>query len=152
MAIARWLDLPPLWTLAHAALAWLAGMWWAPLPGLRGVGWALLALSAALFLWAGATMARAGTTVIPGRGPARLVTRGPFRLSRNPIYLADLGVVAAVAFLAGQPLGLVLVVPLWQVLTHRFVRKEEATLASAFGPAFAQYRARVPRWLGRTAR
>lgn len=130
------------------ALAWAMAAIWSPL-NVEGmvIGWVLIAASLALMVWSAVTMMRASTTIVPGREPAALVTHGPFRMTRNPIYLADLGILAGFAFAVGQPLGALLVWPLKRVLEKRFVLPEEAMLEAHAGEAFQDYAGRVPRWL-----
>jgi protein-S-isoprenylcysteine O-methyltransferase Ste14 len=144
----RALDWPPVWTLAHMALAWLLALLWAPLNiEAKVIGWFLIAVSLVLIAWTAIAMKRAGTTIVPGGEPTALVTRGPFRMSRNPIYLGDLGLLAGFSLAVGQPLGVLLVWPLKVVLEKRFVLAEEARLEAHAGEAFREYAARVPRWL-----
>ncbi|RDW12482.1 methyltransferase family protein [Paracoccus thiocyanatus] len=147
--IARLAGLPPAWlglfALAGAALGWLL-----PLelpPALRDLGLLLVAAALALMLWAAFTMWRARTTVIPGRLPAALVTHGPFRFSRNPIYLADLILLAGLMLALSAPAGLVAVPALALVLKRRFILREETVIAAAYGAAFDRYRKRVRRWI-----
>lgn len=142
------LDWPPVWTLAHMALAWLMALVWAPLNvEAMFIGWVVIAGSLLLMGWSALAMMRAGTTIVPGGEPAALVTGGPFRITRNPIYLADLGVLAGFSLAVGQPLGLLLVWPLKVVLEKRFVLPEEAVLEAHAGEAFREYAGRVPRWV-----
>jgi protein-S-isoprenylcysteine O-methyltransferase Ste14 len=144
----KMLDWPPVWTVAHMALAWLLALLWAPLNvEAKAIGWFVIAVSLLLAGWAALIMKRVGTTILPGREPSALISHGPFRITRNPIYLADLGVLAGFSLAVGQPLGLLLVWPLKVVLDKRFVMPEEARLEALAGEAFREYAARVPRWL-----
>lgn len=78
-----------------------------------------------------------------------LVTTGPFARCRNPIYLGNLLVGAGIVWATGVPLLLPAYVLLFAVQYGLIVAWEEDQLAAAHGPAFAAYRARVPRWLPR---
>lgn len=142
------LDWPPLWTLFHVGLAYLASLaihFNSPFLTVLG---AHVVLVAVLFaVWAAFVMWRARTTVIPRKDPSALVTKGPFAVSRNPIYLADIVAVVGFALLFGQPFAAVLAVPLYVVLDRRFAAPEEARLAAIFGDAFDAYRAKVRRWV-----
>ncbi|MEM0907619.1 MAG: isoprenylcysteine carboxylmethyltransferase family protein [Pseudomonadota bacterium] len=144
----RILDIPPTWTLLHMVLAWVFSQVWSfDLPLLSAVGW-LIIFAALIFAgFAVMVMARAKTTVIPGAEPTALVTAGPFKLTRNPIYLADLFIVLGWTFVVGQPLAAVLVYPLFRVLDRRFAEPEERKLEAAFGDGFKAYAGRVRRWL-----
>lgn len=117
---------------------------WGALPW---TGWALLAMAALLFASAAFEFARARTTIIPHRYPSRLITTGVFGLTRNPIYLADLLILAGVSLLMGWPQGLVLVPVLGWILSRRFIRPEEARLRETFGEAFEDYAERTRRWI-----
>jgi protein-S-isoprenylcysteine O-methyltransferase Ste14 len=146
--ILKLVDWPPVWTLAHMALAWLLALLWAPLNAeAMALGWIVVLLALVLMGWTAVTLMRAGTTVMPGREPTALVTTGPFRLTRNPIYLADLAILAGFSFGVGQPLGALLVWPLKRVLEERFVLPEEARLEAHAGEAYLDYTRTVARWV-----
>lgn len=148
MRLLRHLDYPPVWLALHMAVAWFMAHVWAPL-GSWGLwpGVALIGAGLGLMLWAGLAFRRARTTIVPHRAPSALVESGPYARTRNPIYLADLMILAGWALALGAPAALLLLAPLWSVLSARFVLKEEAVLAAHLGPAYGAYRARVPRWI-----
>jgi len=110
---------------------------------------ALLAAGGGLMVAAAASMFAARTTINPMK-PARaskLVTGGVFRWSRNPIYLGDVLILAALAVWLGQIANLALL-PVFVAYIGRFqIRPEERALAARFGAEYAAYRARVRRWL-----
>ncbi len=151
MSEATWrkaIDLPPVWLIGHMALAWLMAEVWAPLGGLLlwpGIVLAVAGFAAAI--WALVTMSRASTTPNPHGAPSALVTDGPFRWSRNPIYLADMAILAGWCLALGTVAGLVLLGPLYVVLESRFIRPEEARLTGAFGEPYRAYAAKVRRWI-----
>lgn len=147
--MARLAALPQFW-LAVFVMAGLALGRIAPiaLPGwLQVVGVVALGAGIALMIWAAITMARARTTVMPGQVPAHLVTTGPFRLSRNPIYLGDV-IVLCGFLLAMEALAGLVLVPFFVWLLHdRFIRQEEALIAAGFGAEFDAWRRKVRRWM-----
>ncbi len=114
----------------------------------RGAGLVVAVAGIATILWAVAVMRAARTAVMPGRAPARLVTTGPFGLSRNPIYLGMAGIVAGLALWTGSIPGLLVVPVFAAVISKRFILDEEARLTAAFGADFAAWSAGVPRWIG----
>ncbi len=120
---------------------WMAGT------AARGIGWLLLAAGVGLAMAGLGLLRRRGTTVVPFRRPARLISDGPFALSRNPIYLAVTAAYCGTALLAGRAWPLVLLAgPL--VLLHRVVIPfEERRLRAAFGEAYGAYCRRVRRWI-----
>lgn len=142
------LDYPPVWLLVFMALAWLLALLWSPLgPLFAWAGVAVAAASVALAVWAGLEFRRTGTTIVPGREPSALVAGGPYRFSRNPIYLADIGILVGWSLWLGTPLGLLLAWPLKIVLERRFVLPEESVLARDLGQPYLDWKARVRRWL-----
>jgi protein-S-isoprenylcysteine O-methyltransferase Ste14 len=110
-------------------------------------GWLLVALGAGLSVWALATFRGARTAIRPSRPASTLVAHGPFRLSRNPMYLGltllYLGVMPLVNSVWGR-----LFLPVVIVILHlTIIRREERYLAATFGGAYDEYRRRVRRWL-----
>ena len=89
----------------------------------------------------------AGTTMFPFKEASRLVTHGPYRFTRNPMYLgltiAYVGL--SLALNTGWPLVLLPVV-LW-LLVKTVIQVEEEYLESAFGEEYLAYKKRVRRWL-----
>lgn len=144
--------LPPMWLVA-GVLAGLALRHWLPLALLpqapaRIVGVALACAGVALALWGERQFARAGTKVIPGRPISAFVRSGPYRFTRNPMYLGMVVVLAGVVVALRGASGLALPVALLAVLDRRFVRHEEAMLRRRFGDdAFDAYARDVRRWL-----
>ena len=137
---------PPVWLAIFAALAFFAGRLM-PMPTAPAPGGALATGGLALMAVAAVTMLRAGATVDPTREPTALVTHGVFRLSRNPIYLADALILAGLC-LAWQPLAALVLVPGFVlVIDRRFIRQEEAWLRARDAAAFDAWAARTRRWL-----
>ena len=90
---------------------------------------------------------RAGTPV-PTNEPTRaLVTTGVHGWTRNPIYLGMLLVYLGIGVAARSPWTLILSLPLAIALRYGVVAREEAYLERRFGDAYADYKARVRRWL-----
>lgn len=143
-----WLDLPPVWTFGFMTAAGYMAKPEAPFgDSLRVPGAFVMALAVGLMLWAVLHLRRADTTVMPHAEPRTLVRTGPYRFSRNPIYLGDLGLLLGFALWTGQPLGALLVLPLGIVLHYRFIRPEERKLERHFDAVFRAWRAEIPRWI-----
>jgi protein-S-isoprenylcysteine O-methyltransferase Ste14 len=113
----------------------------------RVAGWVLLAGALVVALSALATFHRARTGIIPNRPATTLVTTGPYRFTRNPMYLSLTMVYVAGALLANTWWPLPLLPPVLVALYLLVVRREERYLAATFGERYAEYRARVRRWL-----
>ena len=129
------------------ALDWL--MPW-PLyahPARPWIGAALCALGIATVLWGSVTMHRAGTNVLPNRPATALVTRGPFRYSRNPLYVGLYAAFLGLSYLVQSGWGLLLFVPLALVMHYGVILREERYLERKFGEAYRTYRASVRRYL-----
>ena len=104
------------------------------------VGLALGALSVREFR-------RAGTSVAPGEPSTVLLENGPYRYTRNPIYIAFVILYFGLAVMLTSAWMLLLLIPMLIILQHGVVEREEAYLQAKFGEAYRKYRARVPRWL-----
>ncbi len=142
---------PPLYYVAGfvvgVALELIVPTSWPPF-GVR-LGATLLAGGAWLAL-DGAAMAlfrRAGTSMVPMNPTTVLVTSGPYRLTRNPMYLGMAFLYVALAFAFGVIWALALL-PVVIVIVDRFViAREEPYLERKFGQAYRDYKVRVRRWL-----
>jgi protein-S-isoprenylcysteine O-methyltransferase Ste14 len=111
------------------------------------VGGLILALGVAGFVWMVATMRRARTPIHNARTPTALVEAGPFRWTRNPMYLFGSVAYLGLALLLIEPWALVLL-PVVLGLTHfGVVLREEAYLEGKFGEPYRSYKARVRRWV-----
>jgi len=142
------LNTPPVWLIGFMAAAWGLARLWAPLGDLLlWPGRGLVAAGIVLIVWSALAFRQARTTIVPHQPPSALVETGPYRFSRNPIYLADLVILAGAALILGAPLALILLVPFREVLRHRFILPEEVVLERDLGPAYLDYKARVRRWL-----
>ena len=110
-------------------------------------GAALLGTGLAVAGWAKRTMGRAGTSVDVDTPTTALVTAGPYRYSRNPIYLALSALYLGVALLVNARWPVLLFPALLAVMQRGVVEREERYLARHFGQEYLAYRARVRRWL-----
>jgi protein-S-isoprenylcysteine O-methyltransferase Ste14 len=143
---------PPL-ALLLAIIAGLGLNWLMPLPflplklALVWLGAAVFGLALALAVWAITTMARAGSNVPTNLPTTTIVEAGPYRFTRNPIYLGMfLGLIGLTVALDNLWL-LVMLVPFAIVIRSGVVAREEAYLERKFGDVYRSYRSRVRRWL-----
>ncbi len=145
---------PPI-VYAGTALLALGLHWLLPLPWPGGAMAAVLAViglflgAAGIALDLATVMAfrRHRTTVLPHRGATRLITDGPFRHSRNPIYVGNTLLVAGAGLVFG--IGWLILAALAGAFATRklAIEREEAHLALRFGQDWQDYAARTPRWL-----
>lgn len=140
---------PPVMVGTTIILAWaLIRLAPVPLgPPAAALGNAVLCLALALIGWAVLVMARAGTDPRPDRPDTALLDSGPFRFSRNPIYLGFLLATAGFALRWGDLWGWLAVCASFAALERLAIAKEEAYLATRFGAAYEGYRRRVRRWV-----
>jgi protein-S-isoprenylcysteine O-methyltransferase Ste14 len=142
---------PPIYGLVCIALSVAlagvgTGMPLFPVP-LRIAG-AVLAPLGGLFAFRAKRMfQRAGTPVNPFHRPAVLVTAGPFRYSRNPMYLGVMAGILGVAVALGRPLSLLGPVVMLVILDRGFIPREERIMRELFGEAYVAYARRVRRWV-----
>jgi protein-S-isoprenylcysteine O-methyltransferase Ste14 len=113
----------------------------------RGIGVVCVLVSLPLALATLRVLSRAHTPVDPMKPTTALVTEGPFRSSRNPIYVALTLLYLGVAFLVNALWILLLVVPVLLVILYGVIAREEAYLTRKFSDAYRQYTTQVRRWL-----
>lgn len=141
---------PALLFMAILAIAglhlWLPGATVIPAP-YNLLGGIVLVLGVALILWSGWLFVHAGTTTLPHKKPDRLVTGGPYRITRHPMYLGMALILAGLAILLGT-LTPWLVLPIFMgLVTRQFMGPEERRLRALFGADYDAYCRQVRRWL-----
>ncbi len=90
---------------------------------------------------------RAGTSMVPMNTTTALVTSGPYRLTRNPMYVGMACLYIALAFAFGVIWALVFLPAVIVVIDRFVIAREEPYLERKFGQAYRDYKARVRRWL-----
>ncbi|EKF75741.1 hypothetical protein A11A3_02692 [Alcanivorax hongdengensis A-11-3] len=116
-------------------------------PGQPWLALVLLVLGTLLVVTAVWQLRRAHTTLMPHRAASKLLTKGAFALSRNPIYLGFACIYLAMVLTQASIGMLVMLAPvLWVIHTH-VIAAEEAFHAQQFGSQWQDYCSRVRRWL-----
>ena len=110
-------------------------------------GLAFVLVGFALAAWSARAFQLPGTSVVPGEPSTILVTSGPYKITRNPIYIGFILVYFGLAIILTSMWVLVLLIPVLIILQRGVVEREEAYLKREFGTAYRTYRAQVPRWL-----
>jgi len=113
----------------------------------RASGIACILSGVSLEGWSIRTLWRVGTSVIPIRPSTAIVTDGPFRFSRNPIYVAMALVYLGATFWLNSVWPLVLFPVLLFLVQIYVITREESYLERKFGREYLQYKSRVRRWL-----
>jgi protein-S-isoprenylcysteine O-methyltransferase Ste14 len=143
---------PPVIFLVEIAVGFLLQLFVLPLSFFGFVfflpiGLAMAVLSGAVAFWAMSTFKVVGTNINPAKPVTKIVTSGPFRFTRNPMYLAlvllqiGLGLSFANAWL------LILLVPFMVVMRFGVIRPEESYLEKKFGEPYRDYKTAVRRWI-----
>lgn len=115
--------------------------------GLWSPGWPSVLAGVALLLWCVREFYVAGRgTLAPWAPPRALVTSGPYRFSRNPMYIAVLAVLLGWAALFRSRTLLFYALAVATAVHFRVLLAEEPWARRTFGAEWEAYRARVPRW------
>lgn len=147
----RAIDVPPIWTLVFLVCNWALDQF-VPVyafdgPLGRTAGWVVALAGLAVFAGAVIWFRRKRTTIHPGGKPTALIVEGPYRFSRNPIYLAMATVILGQALWLGSILPVLMVYAFVRIITVRFILREERNLHAAFGAEADKYFASTRRWL-----
>jgi protein-S-isoprenylcysteine O-methyltransferase Ste14 len=140
---------PPVIAALVMGAAWLLDRVWTLQVGPPAValGGMVIFLAIGLAGWAVLALVKAGNDPRPDRPDAALVATGPYRRSRNPIYLALLLGATGLALIWGTLWSWLGVAVLHGVLDRLVIAKEEAYLSTRFGAAYEAYKGRVRRWM-----
>jgi protein-S-isoprenylcysteine O-methyltransferase Ste14 len=111
------------------------------------IGGVLFAIGALVAGWGLLTFRRARTTTVPGEASSQLVTWGPYRFARNPMYVGLTVAYLGEAGILRQFWPIVLLPLVVAYVNWIVIPVEEAALTAVFGVEYERYRARVRRWI-----
>ena len=111
------------------------------------LGGLLIAAALIVNIWAVGLFWVRKTTIKPFEASSSLVVDGPFRMSRNPMYVGLVTILLGVAVLLGSLVAFLAPAAMFITLQKLFIPKEEQMLAQSFGQAFLDYKMQVRRWL-----
>jgi protein-S-isoprenylcysteine O-methyltransferase Ste14 len=111
------------------------------------VGAVVLVLGVALGIWAVVTMHKAGTGIQTHQPSTTIVAHGPYRVTRNPIYIGMLLGQTGLAIGLDNLWLIIMLVPFWLVIRYGVIAREEAYLERKFGDVYRGYKSRTRRWL-----
>lgn len=121
--------------------------WGAGRPGpFNRLGLVVLGLGASGLVWCLASHYGPGETVPVSLTPEKLIRRGPYRFSRNPMYVSEEVTLIGWTVYFGSPSLLAFSLGVGAAMRYA-VSREEGTLLDRFGESWQQYAASVPRWL-----
>ncbi|MDZ7749389.1 MAG: methyltransferase [Halofilum sp. (in: g-proteobacteria)] len=147
-------DLPPVWFvgawLLSEVLARMAPLLRIDRDWLDAVAAAVVLVGLGLAAWSALWFRTKRTRIEPRQRPSALIVEGPYRFSRNPIYLGLVLILAGLALRTGALSALLPALLLPVILQRRFILGEEAALRSAFGANADDFFERTPRWIGRS--
>jgi protein-S-isoprenylcysteine O-methyltransferase Ste14 len=142
---------PPVAIGAPLLVGWMAtlilgdpmdlGRWRAPL------GWALVLFFLGWNAWSLWLFRRHETGLLPGQATHAMIEEGPYRCSRNPLYVGLLALYLGVALLAPTLWGLVMFPAAVLLVRWGAIHPEERFLHERFGAQYDDYTRRVRRWL-----
>ena len=147
---------PPVIYAAGIGVAYLLHWYWPLRPMASGsvllliarvVGWVFIAVSVGLPIWAAWLFRRAGTTPNPTRPTTALVFTGPYRFTRNPMYLGLALLQVGLALVTDALWPLLLLAPVVVAVRRLVIDREEGYLEAKFGDEYRSYKTRVRRWL-----
>ncbi len=148
----RLIDIPPVWLVGFALLAWVQAR---VLPLGLSLDGAVTDLLSGILIGGGIILAvmavvefrRHKTTVFPHETPSAMVQTGIYKRSRNPIYVGDVLILAGLILRFDAVLSLVLIPVFVWVLERRFIIPEEDRLRRTFRADFARYERNTRRWI-----
>ena len=142
---------PPIATGTPLVAGWVATAQWGDPVDLGDwrvpVGWGLVVFFAVWNGWSLWLFGRHETGLLPGQATQAMIEEGPYRLSRNPLYVGLLAFYLALALLGPTLWGLVLFPAAVLLVLWGAIRPEERFLHQRFGASYDDYTRRVRRWL-----
>jgi protein-S-isoprenylcysteine O-methyltransferase Ste14 len=111
------------------------------------IGFLLIGLGIGLNLWADKLFKKENTTVKPFLDPSALLSEGPFRFSRHPMYLGMVIALAGIAMVLGSLTAFLAPLAFFITMEIIFIPIEEKAMENIFGQKYLDYKKRVRQWL-----
>ena len=118
-----------------------------PKPAQIAAGVLMIGVGTWLFMWGLATFFRSSTGIMLQQSASTVVDAGPYRFSRNPMYVGLTVGYVGVALVINVAWPIVLLPVVLVAVTMAVIAREERYMLARFGPAYEAYCARVRRWL-----
>lgn len=113
----------------------------------RYLGIIIMVFGFCLGLGSGMFFRKLGTNPRPGKKATLIVTKGPFRYTRNPMYTGLITILIGLAILLGTVSPIFIIPVLFVILHTQFVLREEKWMEEWFGQSYLDYKNKTPRWL-----
>jgi protein-S-isoprenylcysteine O-methyltransferase Ste14 len=113
----------------------------------RKLGWPLVACGLAVGFLGAREMRGAETNLDPRKPATTIVTGGPFRYTRNPLYLSMTLIYGGISALANALLPVLLLPTVLRLMRRGIIEREEGYLERKFGEEYIEYKVRTPRWI-----
>lgn len=110
-------------------------------------GVAIIGFGIVMDLWSSSLFLQSKTTVSPYGSPTALVTSGPFRISRNPMYLGMAAILLGIAILLGTLVMFAFPVIFVMIIETQLIPDEERKLETTFGEQYKAYKNSVRQWI-----
>ena len=146
------IPVPWVFVLAYLAgvgleIAFFHGHFFSNTPHVSEIGGVIFLAGAALAAWGWLIFRKARTTRVPGESSTTMVDCGPYRFTRNPMYLGLFVAYLGEAGILRQMWPLLLLPLVFVYLNCAVIPVEEARLRQVFGAGYEKYQTRVGRWL-----
>ena len=142
---------PPVYLAVSILAMYLLDQWQAigPFGGpfIWGFASAFIAAGLMLVIYSASLFKRADTPLIPFHKTTTIVTTGPFKMTRNPMYLGMVFCLIGIAVALGSLLPFVVIPVFILVIQTQFILAEERFLEELFGDEYLAYKKRVRRWI-----
>lgn len=134
-------------TLIAAALHWSLNIWEGVSFSWLWGGVILVLAGFSLMLWSWGLFKIRNIAICPRAKTVRLITNGPYRFTRNPMYLGFVLILAGLALSVGTPPFYLSAIGYFMIINFVFCPYEESKLINSFGAEYIQYLSRVRRWI-----
>lgn len=111
------------------------------------LGWVLILGGSGLNIWADQLFKKHKTTIKPNENPSKLIDYGPFRYSRNPMYLGMAAFLLGVGIFLGSITSFIGCILFIAAMDFYFIPDEEKSMLETFGAEYENYKVNVRRWI-----
>jgi|SRR3989344_6650607 len=100
-----------------------------------------------ILLWSFGLFKKKDTPILPGKKPSALVIEGPYKFTRNPMYLGVTTALFGIAIYLGDLLAFLAPLIFFIFVSLRFIPREEKLMEKLFGKKYLDYKRKVRRWI-----